>query len=158
MNRKVRRANRKQGAFAPRAAAVGDDQAFTTTDLMAQANWHHQRGQLQSAQDICDKILAREPSHVNALNLSGLILQASGRHRPAARAFAKALARDPWNAACHYNLGASFQALDRQDEAESHFRKAIELGARLKSVEDLICKTRLLRLAPTMPRERGRCR
>ncbi len=105
---------------------------------MAQANWHHQRGQLQSAQDICDKILAREPSHVNALNLSGLILQASGRHRPAARAFAKALARDPWNAACHYNLGASFQALDRQDEAESHFRKAIELGARLKSVEDLI--------------------
>jgi SAM-dependent methyltransferase len=138
MNRKARRANRKQSALAPQATSAEDDRALTTTDLMEQANWHHRRGQLQNAQDICDKILVREPSHVNALNLSGLILQATGRHRPAARLFAKALACDPWNAACHYNLGVSFQALDRQDEATVHFRKAIELGARLKNIEDLI--------------------
>ena len=48
------------------------------------------------------------------------------------------LPRDPENAACHYNLGSSFQALDRQDEAAIHFSKAIELGVRLKNAEDLI--------------------
>ena len=51
---------------------------------------------------------------------------------------AKAVASDAFNPACHYNLAASFQALDRQDEAVTHFKKAIELGVRLKSAEDLI--------------------
>jgi len=138
MNRKARRANRKQGALAPQPASAEADQALTTADLIEQANWHHRQGQLQRAQNICDKILAREPSHINALNLIGLIFQASGRHRAAARVLAKALACDPWNAACHYNLASSFQALDREDEAAIHFRKAIGLGVRLKSTEDLI--------------------
>jgi SAM-dependent methyltransferase len=139
MNRKARRAGRKSGDFSINSASADDkSSALAIADLMAQANWHHQHRQPEKAENICHEILAREPAHVHALNLLGLIFQASGRHRRALKAQAKAIASDPFNAACHYNIASSYQALDRQDQAEFHFKKAIILGARQKSPEDLI--------------------
>jgi Flp pilus assembly protein TadD len=95
---------------------------------MAQARWHHQQEQSGRARDICNLILKREPRHVHALNLLGLILQRVGRHRHAARTFADAVASDEFNAACHYNLGSSYQALNETTKAAFHFKRALALG------------------------------
>src|SRR5579862_1419923 len=116
----------------------------TIADLMEQAIWHHQHSRPKEAEDICHEILARQPQHVHALNLLGLILQASGRHRAAVKALAKALASDASNAACQYNIGTSYQALNRPDEAAFHFQNAITLGAHQKNTEDLILQNAVI--------------
>ena len=105
---------------------------------MDQARWHHQNGQSGSAQDICNLILKREPRHVHALNLLGLILQRAGRHRHAMRMLAEAVASDEFNAACHYNLGSSYQALNERAQAAFHFKRAIALGMSERNIEDFI--------------------
>ena len=107
---------------------------------MAQARSLHQRGQADQAQGICNEILTREPAHLDALNLLGLILQASGRHKLAVKTLNRAIAADALNAACHYDLACSLQALGRDDEAAAHFNQAVALGAALKPVEDLILR------------------
>jgi SAM-dependent methyltransferase len=139
MNRKARRAGLKSSNIAPTGGSSDrPSEPSAATDLMAQATALRRRGQPEQAQDICNRILAREPAHVNALNLLGLMLQASGRHRLAAKTLSKAVTADPLNAACHYNLASSLQALNDEDEATVHFKKAIAFGARLKGTEDLI--------------------
>jgi SAM-dependent methyltransferase len=139
MNRKERRAGHKRGNASASIAPAGDwDKAFTTADLLAQARRQHQQRQSETARDICNRILAREPAHVPGLNLLGLIFQESGRHKLAVKALAKAIASDALNAACHYNLASSYQALDRPDEAALHFKTAIALGMSQKNIEDFI--------------------
>jgi ubiquinone/menaquinone biosynthesis C-methylase UbiE/tetratricopeptide (TPR) repeat protein len=75
---------------------------------------------------------------VPALNLLGLIYQEAGRHKLAVKALEKAVASDASNAACHYNLASSCQALDREEDATIHFQKAIALGMSQKNIEDFI--------------------
>ncbi|QOZ37797.1 hypothetical protein XH92_11410 [Bradyrhizobium sp. CCBAU 53421] len=86
------------------------------------------------AQEICRQILAREPGHVQALNLLGLMAQAAGDHRAAAKMFTKAIASDEVNAACHYNAGNSYQALGNRAKAAAHFSNALALGMDAKAV------------------------
>jgi len=138
MNRKARRAGLKSKNFAVDTDPGDGSEAAVIAGWMAQASAHHQAGQPETARDICDRILARAPSHVNALNLLGLIHQASGRQKLAAKTLAKAAASDPLNAACHYNLAHSLLALGREDEAAIYFKRAIALGKRLKNTETLI--------------------
>ncbi|MCC8957132.1 methyltransferase domain-containing protein [Bradyrhizobium sp. Pear77] len=90
------------------------------------------------AQEICRQILAAEPGHVQSLNLLGLMAQASGDHRAAAKMFTKAIASDEVNAACHYNAGYSFQALGNRSKAAEHFGKALALGMEAKAANFLL--------------------
>jgi SAM-dependent methyltransferase len=105
---------------------------------MAQAGLLQRQGRSSDAEQVCNQIVAREPGHVHALNLLGLIFQSAGRHRSALKALGKALASDPFNAACHYNLAVSQQALGRSEQAADHFRKAITFGRRQNNTEKLI--------------------
>ncbi|MCA1397105.1 methyltransferase domain-containing protein [Bradyrhizobium sp. BRP56] len=86
------------------------------------------------AQEICRQLLARDPGHVQSLNLLGLMAQAAGDHRAAAKMFTKAIASDEVNAACHYNAGNSYQALGDRSKAAAHFSKALALGMDAKAV------------------------
>jgi len=105
---------------------------------MAEARRHYQEGRNAQAEVLCRQVLAREPAHVHSLNLIGVIAQASGRHRLAVKMFAEAIVSDALNAACHYNVASSYQALDRREEAAVHFKKAISLGLSDKNIEDFI--------------------
>src|SRR5579862_1953382 len=139
MNRKERRASQRRSSHpAASSAPPAWDKAFTTEGQLAKARLHHQQHQPELAREAAERILAREPSHVPALNLLGLIYQESGRHRLAAKALAKAVAADALNAACHYNLAVSYQALERPDDAAVHFKAAIGLGMSRKNIEDFI--------------------
>ena len=117
----------------PNALAFGSAGA-SIADLAAEASRLHRAGRINEAQEICRQILAREPAHVQSLNLLGLMAQASGDHRVAVKMFAKAIASDEVNAACHYNVGNSYQALGNRTKAIAHFSKALALGMDEKAV------------------------
>jgi len=91
-------------------------------------------GRINEAREICRQILAREPAHVQSLNRLGLIAQASGDQRLAVKMFGKAIASDEANAACHYNVGNSYQLLGNRTKAIAHFSKALALGMDEKAV------------------------
>jgi Flp pilus assembly protein TadD len=72
MNRKTRRAGLKSasaatiGAFAEEARGT-----LSAPELLAYADQLHLQGQTEQAEIVCNKILAREPAHAEALNLLG---------------------------------------------------------------------------------------
>jgi SAM-dependent methyltransferase/tetratricopeptide (TPR) repeat protein len=105
-------------------------------DLAAEARRQFDVRNLSAAQKLSKDILAREPSHVDSMNLLGLMAQESARHPKAVRYFAKAIALDPDNAACHYNIGSSYEALHERDKAAAHFREAIALGMSRAEVDN----------------------
>jgi SAM-dependent methyltransferase/tetratricopeptide (TPR) repeat protein len=136
MNRKERRAankRRDESARRPTPLALNST-GISIVDLAADASRWYGMGRVNEAQEICRQILAREPAHVQSLNLLGLMAQASGDHRAAVKMFAKAIAADEANAACHYNVGNSYQALGNHSKAIAHFSKALALGMDQKAV------------------------
>lgn len=135
MNRKERRAaNKRQDESARRPHALAFGSVVSIVDLAAEASRSYRMGRINEAQEICHQILAREPAHVQSLNLLGLMAQVSGDHRAAVKMFAKAIASDEVNAACHYNIGNSHQALGHRTKAIAHFNKALALGMDEKAV------------------------
>jgi len=136
MNRKERRAaNKRRDGSARRPNALAFDPAgVSIAGLAAQASRSRGAGRINEAQEICRQILAREPAHVQSLNLLGLMAQGSGDHRLAVKMFAKAIASDEVNAACHYNIGNSYQVLGNRNKATAHFSKALALGMDEKAV------------------------
>jgi 2-polyprenyl-3-methyl-5-hydroxy-6-metoxy-1,4-benzoquinol methylase len=135
MNRKERRANKRRDEPARRTNALAFGSAgLSIVDLAAEASRLYRAGRTNEVQKICRQILAREPGQVQSLNLLGLMAQASGDHRAAVKIFAKAVASDEVNAACHYNIGNSYQALGNRTKAIAHFRKALMLGMEEKAV------------------------
>ena len=138
MNRKNRQAAAKRGKTRSVSAPTDGMLETTVVDLMAEARWHFQQGQHVKAQDICHQILVHKPFHVHCLNLLGLIAQASGHHRHAINFLKKAIASDELNAACHYNIASSYQALNLRDKAAVHFKNAIALGLNDKDIEQFI--------------------
>ena len=75
---------------------------------------------------------------MQSLNLLGLMAQASGDHRLAVKMFSKAIAADEANAACHYNIGNSHQALGHRSKAIGHFTSALALGMEEKAVSFIL--------------------
>jgi 2-polyprenyl-3-methyl-5-hydroxy-6-metoxy-1,4-benzoquinol methylase len=136
MNRKERRAANKRGeesARKPNALAFGLA-GVSIADLAAQASRSRAAGRINEAREICRQILARDPANVQSLNLLGLMAQASGDHRAAVKMFTNAIASDEVNAACHYNVGNSYQALGNRAKAIAHFSKALAFGMDEKAV------------------------
>jgi SAM-dependent methyltransferase/tetratricopeptide (TPR) repeat protein len=129
MNRKERRAaNKRRERSAGHPNALAFSTGTSIVDLAAEASRLRGMGRIEEAQEICRQILAREPAHVQSLNLLGLMAQASGDHRVAVKMFAKAIASDEVNDACHYNIGNSYQALGNRTKAIRHFSKALAFG------------------------------
>lgn len=62
------------------------------------------------------------------LNLSTVYGRDLGEYRRALRYARRLLALEPRNAGAHHNLGLIYWALGDLEEAESHLRKALELG------------------------------
>ena len=113
-------------------------------------------GTVRRAQDICNLIL--NASLVMFMRLiSSVDPTTRCHHRHAARIFAEAVASDEFNAACHYNLGSSYQALNETTKAALHFNRALALGMSEKNSEDFIlqnpsigiCVARILATLPT---------
>ncbi len=158
MNRKERRAASKRDQ---RSAVSGSAHARSrdADQQVAEARRHYDEGRLAQARTILQDTLARQPTHLASLNLLGLVEQSSGRHAAAVRLMKKAIDGDAYNAASHYNIGLSYQAMDMRAEAASHFREAIALKLSGKDIGDFIlqnsvvvaCLDRLAAMWPARP-------
>ena len=112
--------------------------AANLTELAARATLAFQEGRAIDAEVLCKQILALDARQPTALNIVGLLYQASGNHRLAAKTLAKAVAANELDAACHYNLAASYQALGQRTDAARHYRKALALGLSGKGPEPFL--------------------
>ena len=106
--------------------------------LAAEATLAYRQRRIAEAEVACKQILARAPAHPEALNILGVVQQASGNHRLAAKTLAKAIAVNDLDAACHYNIATSYQVLNEHAAAVRHFKKAIALGLSGKGVEPFL--------------------
>jgi tetratricopeptide (TPR) repeat protein len=134
MNRKERR------AAAANAKSITSSASTDIAELVSQATLAYQQGRLPEAEVICKRVQARAPTHTANLNVLGLTYQAGRRHRLAVKAFAAAIALDDLDAACHYNIASSYQALEQREAAAAHFKKAIALGLSGHDVEQFLLK------------------
>ncbi len=83
MSRRDRRAALARGKALPTASL---------NELAAEATLAVQQGRALDAELLCKQMLAIDPRQPTALNIMGLLYQASGNHRLAAKTLAKAVA------------------------------------------------------------------
>ncbi|HOL69834.1 MAG TPA: tetratricopeptide repeat protein [Bryobacteraceae bacterium] len=88
---------------------------------------HHQAGRFEEAEAIYRRILASDPTNVDALHLLGMALAQTGRRDPAIDLIGRAIAANPAIPAFHNNLGTVLQAEGRIEEAVRSFRRALDL-------------------------------
>jgi len=138
MNRRDRRAALARG----KAAAISAPADIPA--LVAEATLAYQQRRIADAEVACKQILVRAPAHPEALNILGVVQQASGNHRLAAKMLAKAIAVNDLDAACHYNIATSYQALNERAAATKHFKKAIALGLNGKGVEPFLLQNPII--------------
>jgi len=146
MNRKERRVlGKRDPVFSGAVPGHGRaDAPPNIGDLINEARRQYRQGNGVQAERLCRQVLADVPTHVHSLNLIGIIAQSSGRYQLSVKMFARAITSDPLNAACHYNIGSSYQALKRRDEAAIYFKNAIALGLSEKNVEEFIMQSPLI--------------
>lgn len=132
--------------------------------LMALAAEHHQAGRLQEAEQLCRQVLQKEPAHVDALRLLGLIAAGSGDLDDAEHLLRQALAGAPDHAPALFELGRVLKELDRPDDAidvyrellalqpddpRAHFQLASVLAPAARNEESATAYRRCLALAPS---------
>src|ERR1019366_1048145 len=125
----------------------------------------HRQGRLADAERVYRRILARQPDHVDATHMMGVLAGQGRRSAMAVELFRRTIQLKPDFAAAHYHLGNALQELGRFDEAVVAYSKAIELSPgfiealvnlgqanlRLGRFEDAIAaNTRVLKLKPDL--------
>lgn len=89
--------------------------------------YHHQ-GQLPRAGKLYKKVLKREPDHVSANHLLGVLSHQTERNKLAIRLIAKAIAARPDMVEARSNLAMTCNELDRFDEVISACENAIAIN------------------------------
>jgi 2-polyprenyl-3-methyl-5-hydroxy-6-metoxy-1,4-benzoquinol methylase/Tfp pilus assembly protein PilF len=99
---------------------------MSPAETFAAAMRHHQAGQLAEAERLYGAVLAAEPTHLQALTLSGALAHMAGRNAKAIDLFGRALAiaEDP---NLHYNIALAKWGLGERVAAVAHWQRAIAL-------------------------------
>ena len=88
---------------------------------------HYNSGDMSEAEQHCRLVLQKVSSHVDALQLLGLILQRRGQYHEAIQLLNEAIRQAPSHAHLHNNLGMALHKLDKHHEAVSEFNRALEI-------------------------------
>ena len=90
-----------------------------------------QSGNLAEAERICTLILRADPAQVDALHLSGIVLQRQGAAEAALERFTRACELDPAFADALYNRAVALGDLERWDEALAAYDQVLRRDAGL---------------------------
>jgi predicted O-linked N-acetylglucosamine transferase (SPINDLY family) len=100
----------------------------TLQQLFDQAVPLHQAGRMAEAEPLYRQILARQPSHPDALHLLGVLAHQVGQHAPAAELIRQSIAQRPnWHPA-YLNLGAALLGAGKPEEAVVALERAVALA------------------------------
>jgi tetratricopeptide (TPR) repeat protein len=97
-------------------------------DDVNQAIRFHQAGRIAEARGIYERILAADPTRVDARQLLGVIAQQEGRHDEAVRLIGEAVRLEPADASYRSNLALALRSLGRREEAIRELREAVRLA------------------------------
>jgi predicted TPR repeat methyltransferase len=95
--------------------------------LLQEAVGLHQRGQLDAARALYERVLALAPRQFDALHLSGVIAKQQGQPELALQLISAAIDVDPAHAGARCNLGAALQDLGHAEEALASYELAVQL-------------------------------
>ncbi len=87
-------------------------------------------GKSQQTFDTCAELLRSQPDHVEALNLTGVVLADAGRNDEAVLYFNKAIKLTPKNASFLFNLADAQHALGSLSPAEKSYNSVLEIDPR----------------------------
>jgi predicted TPR repeat methyltransferase len=87
-----------------------------------------QRGFVDAAQQLCERILAVQPTHPDALHFSGLLLHQKGDSAGGLERVRQALTLQPDAALIWNNLGNILLALNRHDQAGEAYERSASLA------------------------------
>jgi len=93
--------------------------------LFAEGLALHQAGRLGDAEEIYNKILARQPDHFDSLHLLGVIFSQRGNHAEAVRQIDFALKTNPNDCLALNNRGVALKELKRFEEALASYDRAL---------------------------------
>ncbi len=96
-------------------------------DILSQGVLHQQKGRYKEALQAYNVILARDPEHPDALNLSGIIASRTGEHDKAVRLIKKALIHSPRNSGYLNSLGNALLAGDDLQAALEAYLEGLAL-------------------------------
>ena len=119
---------------------------MTPLQAVAEAMAVHQRGELELAEQLYDKILEAHPQEPNALQYRGVLRLHQRRHEEGLALIRQSLAIDPGNAHAWNNLGNGLRVSGDREAACAAFEEALRLAPHLHLVSFNL-GTLLVRLA-----------
>jgi SAM-dependent methyltransferase len=87
----------------------------------------HQAGELPEAEQLYRSILETDPRQLDALYFLGMIALQRGDAQDAVARIGEAIAGNDRIANYHAGIGEAYGALDRRDDALTHYRKAVKI-------------------------------
>ena len=103
------------------------EREVTVGEAMQMALAFQQRGQLDDAKKVYQRVLEVAPDHPDIMHFYGVLLHQLGRSEEAIAIIERSLALEPDRAECYNNLGIILRAVERYEEAAAAYTRATEL-------------------------------
>ena len=98
------------------------------TEIMRTALAHHQRGELEQAEQIYRRILKTNPDHADALHLLGVLASQAGQYESSIELINQAIKHNPAVPEYHNNLGTVYYHHGHYEEAVTACEQALKLN------------------------------
>lgn len=110
----------------PPEPALDRQQDLDVNDRIRLSQAYVKNGRFNDAIEVLERAIKKEPAHAGLRNYYGQVLLLAGREAPAEEQLLQALELDPYLSDAYNNLGIVYDRLERRDEAEAAYRKALE--------------------------------
>ena len=115
---------------------MNEKKNLTTKETFALAVQNHQKNNLKVAENLYNKVLKIDSTHVETNNNLGIIFEKLRQPKKAIRYFQKATQIKPDYADAYYNLGKIFNELNEHQKAISYYEKAIQINSNQADVHN----------------------
>jgi tetratricopeptide (TPR) repeat protein len=96
--------------------------------MINQAIQAFQSGNLNSTENILNRVLAAHSKNLPALHILGLVKASQSKHKEAAELLKRAIRLNPNDPSLHYNLAKALQESGADNESLPHHKKAVALN------------------------------
>ena len=129
IKRKVKRKKKKPtGSRGSAVRRIAGKAPFDIESALTKAIHFQKTGRVQMAEKIYRNILIHDPDHAHSLSMLGIIAFKAGEKEKAAALIKQAIRKDPKNPSLYFNLGNVLQGLDKDSQAISCYKKALQIN------------------------------